>query len=128
MSMHIMYTHQCSSCEAYYLPYKKGVNCPKCGLEAEEVYEVISELAKSANYQFGMNGYYTPLAWWNGSYADNVALFLFKLFDAYFEQNAKSFEDFSYEYINVKTWEEDEYVKGHIYEISCEVFKLLERG
>lgn len=37
MSFHIMYDHQCLKCEAYYIPYKKGIVCPYCGLNEEEI-------------------------------------------------------------------------------------------
>jgi hypothetical protein len=122
-----MYTHQCSNCEAYYLPYKERICCPKCGLDEKEVYDVISELVQSANYQMDMNGFYTPLAWWNGSYADHVALYLFQLFDAYYEQSEKEFKEFCLAYINNSDWGDQEYAKLYTFDVACEVFYQLKR-
>jgi hypothetical protein len=127
MSLHIIYTHQCSNCEAYYLPYAKDIKCPNCGLDEEEVFDVISELVRSANYQKSIHGFYTPLAWWNGSYADHVALYLFQLFDSYYEQKEKDFEQFSLDYINSGEWNNQEYAKAHIYDIACQVFLQLKK-
>ena len=31
-----MYTHQCSKCEAFYIPYEKDIVCPNCGLNESD--------------------------------------------------------------------------------------------
>ncbi len=81
MSLHIMYYHQCSKCEAYYIPYDKDIVCPNCGVNEEEVAEdIISTIVSSANYQKRMFGIYTPIAWWTGLHP----IFLIQLFDTYF--------------------------------------------
>lgn len=127
MSLHIIYTHQCSNCEAYYIPYAKGVKCPRCGIEEDdkEAYEVISQIVESANYQKSRYGVYTPLAWWNGSYADHIAFYLFKLFDKYDKQKEKDFNEFSLDFIMNSQWKDQEYAKHHIYDIAQEVFQKL---
>jgi len=90
-------------------------------------YDVVSALVHSANYQKSEYGFYTPIARWSGSYADHIALYLFQLFDAHYEQNDKDFEHYALDYINNSVWENQEYAKNHIYEIALLVFEELEK-
>ena len=47
MSLHIMYDHQCSKCKAFYIPYEKGIVCPNCGLNEDDIYDIVPQLAHS---------------------------------------------------------------------------------
>lgn len=127
MSLHIMYDHQCSECEAYYIPYEKGIVCPNCGLDEEDIYDIIPELAHSAKYQMDTMGFYTPIAWWIGSFGDHIALIIFQILDAYSDQEeGKEFQEVALEYCNNRTWGNQLYMKDHICEISYKVFLALQ--
>jgi hypothetical protein len=121
-----MYDHQCSKCEAYYIPYEKGIVCPNCGLDEEELYDIVPELAQSANYQMDTVGKYTPIAWWTGSFGDHVALIIFQILDAYTNQEeGKKFREVASEYCDNRTWGNQLYMKNHIKELSYKVFLEL---
>ena len=125
MSLHIMYDHQCSKCEAYYVPYEEGIACPNCGFNEEEIYNLVPQLAHSAKYQIDTMGFYTPLAWWTGSFGDYVALIIFQILDAYNDQGEKEFEEIALEYCNNRTWGKQLYMKNHIRDLSYKVFLAL---
>lgn len=127
MSMHIMYNHQCTNCEAYYIPFDKDVVCPNCGANEEELAEgIISRIVSSANYQKEMFGIYTPIAWWQGSFGDYVALLIFKVLDAYEEQEEYSFTEFAQIHFDKRQWGNQLYMKSNIFELSCKVFEELD--
>jgi len=127
MSMHIMYDHQCSKCEAYYIPYDKDIVCPNCGVKEEEIAEnIVLTIVSSANYQKKMFGFYTPIAWWQGSFGDYVALLIFKVLDAYEEQAEKNFAEFAQMHFDNTQWGNQLYMKSNIYGLSCRVFEVLD--
>ena len=127
MSLHIMYDHQCSKCEAFYIPYEKGIVCPNCGLDEEEIYDIVPELANSANYQMDTMGFYTPIAWWIGSFGDYVALIIFQILDAYAKQDGEDFKDIALEYCDSRSWGNQLYMKKHICDLSYKVFLELQK-
>ena len=126
MSLHIIYDHQCSKCEAHYIPYDKDVACPNCGTYEEEIADfIVSIIASSANHQMNTIGMYTPIAWWTGSLGDHAALLIFQCLDAYESQKKKSFEEFAQIYFDKVQWDNQLYMKRNIYGLSCKVFELL---
>jgi len=127
MSLHIMYDHQCSKCEAFYIPYEKGIVCPNCGLDEEDIYDIIPRLVSSANYQMDTMGFCTPIAWWTGSFGDYVALLIFQVLDAFHAQKEKSFQEFALEYFDKFTWDDQLYMKNHIRDLSYKVFLGLQK-
>jgi hypothetical protein len=122
-----MYDHQCSKCEAFYIPYEKGIVCPNCGLDEEEIYDIVPELANSANYQMDTMGFYTPIAWWTGSFGDHVALLIFQVLDAFNAQEEKNFQEFALEYFDNSKWGNQLYMKEHIRDLSYKVFLELQK-
>ena len=127
MSLHIMYDHQCSKCKAYYIPYEEGIVCPNCGFDEKEVYDIVPELANSANYQMITVGCYTPIAWWIGSFGDHIALLIFKVLDAFQSQNEKNFQEFALDYFNKPEWGDQSYMIKHVCDLSYKVFLELEK-
>jgi len=127
MSLHIMYDHQCLKCEAFYIPYEKAIVCPNCGLDEEEIYDIVPKLANSANYQMDTMGFYTPIAWWTGSFGDHVALLIFQVLDAFHTQEEKSFQEFALEYFDKSKWGNQLYMKEHIRALSYKVFLELQK-
>lgn len=125
MSMHIMYDYQCKKCEAFYIPYEKDIVCPNCGLNEEEPYDIVLDLANSAKYQMDTMGFYTPIAWWTGSFGDYVALIIFQILDAYNNQEKKEFQEIASEYCHNRTWGNQLYMKDHICDLSYSVFLAL---
>lgn len=126
MSLHIMYNHQCSKCEAFYIPYENGIVCPNCGLNEDEIYDIVPQLANSANYQMDTMGFYTPIAWWTGSFGDYVAVIIFQILDAYNNQeDEKEFQEIAFVYCNNRTWGKQLYMKDHIRDLSYNVFLAL---
>ena len=125
MSLHIMYDHQCSKCEAFYIPYAEGIVCPNCGLDEKAPYNLVPILANSAEYQMNTMGFYTPIAWWTGSFGDHVALIIFQILDAYDKQEGQKFQDIALEHCNSNSWGKQLYIKDHICDLSYKVFLEL---
>lgn len=126
MSIHIMIDHKCSKCQAYYIPYEKGIVCPRCGLEEESGYGLILQLVTSAKYQKRTTGHYSPMAWWIGSFGDYVAVLVFEMLDKYSNQDQKEFKEIAREFCDERDWKDEAYMKEHIFEIACRVFKEME--
>lgn len=127
MSLHIMFDHQCSKCEAYYIPYEQGIACPNCGLDEEEIYDIVPQLAHSANYQMDTMGFYTPIAWWTGSFGDHVAFLIFELLDKFYAQDEIGFQDVVEEDFNSSEWGTQQYMKNHIRDLSYKVYLEIEK-
>jgi hypothetical protein len=126
MSLHIMYDHQCPKCAAYYIPYEQNIVCPNCGLDENEVDDIVPQLVHSANYQKNVYGCYTPIAWWVGSFGDHVALLLFEILDKFNVQKEKEFIEFSREYVDNRKWGNQLYLKEHIRNLSYKVYLEIE--
>jgi len=127
MSLHIMYDHQCQKCAAYYIPYEKGIVCPNCGLDEEEIYDIVPVIVHSAKYQMDTMGFYTPIAWWTGSFGDYVALIIFQILDEYNKQiEMEDFQEVASKYCNSRSWGNQLYMKNHIHELSYKVFLGLQ--
>ena len=118
MSLHIMYDHQCSKCEAYYIPYTEGIVCPNYVLHENEVYDLVSELVHSANYQNDMYGSYSPVACGIGSFGDHEVLLIFKALDKFYTQE---------ENFHSREWSSQLYMKNHIKDLSYNVYLEIEQ-
>ena len=125
MSLRIMHNYQCSNCKAFYIPYEEGIVCPNCGLNEDEIYDIVSLLAQSAQYQMDMHGFYTPIAWWTGSLSDHVSLLIFQVLDAFDSDDRDSFEEFAKEYFDKVKLGSRLYMKDHICDLSYKVYLKL---
>ena len=127
MSLHIMYDHQCSECEAYYIPYDEDIVCPNCGKDEEKALNIVTELTKSAQYQMNTMGFYSPIAWWTGSFGDFVALLIFKVLDEFYAQKDKDFKEIAESHFNSREWGTQLYMKNHIKDLSYKVYLEIEK-
>jgi hypothetical protein len=120
MTLHVVYTHQCSACQAFYIPYE-SVPCPRCGAVEEERFDYIPQAAASLQFN-KQGGSYTPPAWWVGSLGDHILSLLFRLFDAYDQSGtAQSFADFVAEQLGQMQWGDQEYLRDHVRGIAVRV-------
>src|SRR5262245_55607438 len=95
MTMHVVYSHECGACGAYYIPYDIDVPCPKCGIIERARFDYIPQAVASMQVNKESGGAYTPGAWWVGSLGDHILSLLFGLFDAYEAQRGQvAFEAF----------------------------------
>jgi hypothetical protein len=95
VTLHVVYSHECSGCKAYYIPYDTEVPCPRCGLVEARRFDYIPQAAASMELNKEEGGSYTPPAWWIGSLGDHLLSLLFDLFDAYEAQRGQlAFEAF----------------------------------
>jgi hypothetical protein len=125
MTLHVVYNHQCASCQAFYIPYD-GVPCPRCGVVVEERFDYIPEAAASMRFNKDSGGSYTPGAWWVGSLGDHILSLLFGLFDAYdAHEGDQSFEEFATEYLGRMQWGDQEYLRDHVRGIALRVRRHL---
>jgi hypothetical protein len=122
MTMHVVYSHECSACKAYYIPYDSDVPCPKCGVVEAERFDYIPQAVASMQVNKRSGGSYTPGAWWVGSLGDHVLSVLFGLFDAYEAQHGRvAFEPFIDTTLDRMKWGDQDYLRVHIRGIALRV-------
>ncbi len=122
MTLHVVYSHECSECHAYYIPYDADVPCPKCGQVEGERFDYIPQAVESMKYNKDCGGSYTPGAWWVGSLGDHVLHVLFGVFDAYEAQRGDvPFEKFVHSTLHHMQWGDQEYLRDHLYGIALRI-------
>ncbi|MBN1233300.1 MAG: hypothetical protein JXA60_08115 [Candidatus Coatesbacteria bacterium] len=124
MTHHIFYNHQCSKCQAHYIPFKRGIVCPSCGIAENDFFDFIPQAKFSMQFNQKVFNSYIPPAWYTSSLGDHVLLTLFYLFENHKASN-EPFEKFSNEFLSRKDWKDQKYLEKHIYEISLELYKAL---
>lgn len=125
MTLHVVYTHQCGACQAYYIPYDTDVPCPRCGLVEEERFDYIPQAVASMRFNKS-GGTYTPGAWWVGSLGDHLLMLLFGLFDSYeAQQGQAAFESFLDNALQRMEWGDQEYMREHLQGIALRVREEL---
>ncbi|GDY08971.1 hypothetical protein LBMAG52_24570 [Planctomycetia bacterium] len=128
MTWHIHYTHQCGNCEAFYIPYEVSVLCPKCGTNEDEVKDdFISEAAGSAHVNL-REGSYLPGVWHTSSFADHILYLLFSVLEQHrTTKKKKPFDAVAREAVDRIDFEDQEYLREHLYEISLKVKAELDK-
>jgi hypothetical protein len=121
MTMHVVYTHECGGCGAFYIPYDKEVPCPRCGLVEDERFDYIPQAVASMRINKA-RGSYTPPVWWVGSLGDHLLLVLFGLFDRYEARaGGAGFEAFLDEDLGAVDWGDQGYLRDHVRGIALRV-------
>ena len=122
MTMHVVYSHECPSCKAYYIPHDTDVPCPRCGEVEEERFDYIPQAAMSMRVNKQSGGKYTPGAWWVGSLGDHILHLLFGIFDGYEAQKGETgFEQFLDQRLAQMQWGDQEYLGRHLRGIALRV-------
>lgn len=125
MTLHVDYDHQCARCNALYIPYDTTITCPKCNLLEQERFDFIPEALGSLRFNKATTGSYLPQAWYVGSLGDHILLVLFGLFDEFEDSSAEDVNVFAREYLEVKTWGDQAYLKGHVYGIVLRLYEEI---
>ena len=121
MTWHVVYSHECGRCDAYYIPYDTDVPCPRCGLVEAERFDYIPQAAGSMRVNRGL-GSYMPGAWWVGSLGDHILLLLFKVFDGYEAQAGElAFEPYLDDALQRIQWEDQGYMQSHLRGIALRI-------
>ena len=120
--MHVVYSHACSGCEAFYIPYDTDVPCPRCGLVEAERFDYIPQAVASMEFNMRSYGRYTPGAWWVGSLGDHLLHLLFCVFDAYEAQRGQlPFEAYLDDDLNRMEWGDQQYLRDHLRGIALRI-------
>jgi hypothetical protein len=128
MTRHVSYSHQCPSCEAYYIPYDSDVPCPQCGIIEPERYNFIPLAIESSLTNLAVEGSYVPGAWYMRSLADHILRILFDLLERERENSSGiSFNDIVEEELQRKDWGEQVYLRQHIHGIALRVYDEIQR-
>jgi hypothetical protein len=125
--MHVVYSHECETCKAYYIPYDTDVPCPRCGKVEIERFDYIPQAAASMRVNKSSSGTYTPGAWWVGSLGDHILMLLFGIFDAYEaqQQGGAPFEQFLEQRLAQMQWGDQAYLGAHLRGIALRVRQEL---
>ena len=127
MTMHVNYSHECSGCNAYYIPYDTNVPCPRCGLVERERFDYIPLAAASMRVNKQADGSYTPGAWWVGSLGDHILQLLFGLFDGYEAQGGQDgFEPYLDAALGRMQWGDQQYMRAHLRGIALRIREVLD--
>ncbi|MCG2699618.1 hypothetical protein L6274_00970 [Candidatus Parcubacteria bacterium] len=134
MTLHIKKPNfKCSQCGAIFVPYKKGIKCPKCGIEIkEDISEhlnFIDMLAGSMKVHKMQFGRYFPGAWYVGSMSDHIQSLIFQTFDSMEcdSEHGKEKEYLSNLINKMKCENDREYFKNYLKEIAFKVFDIYEK-
>lgn len=122
--------YECPRCTSVFLPYKKGIQCPNCGMaiedaDTEEYLGTVDLVAGSMKIHKSMYGRYTPGAWYTGNIMDHVQGIIYQIFDAMETTKPENEEQYLADLLENKFgWGEQQYLCGHIKGIAIEVHKL----
>ncbi len=126
MTLHIPYSHQCGSCQAFYIPYDETVPCPRCGTVETERFPYIPQAAGSVRFNLDSYGSYVPPAWYTGSLGDHILYILFNLFEGHRQQGESvDFTEFSAIMLGRMDWGDQAYLRQHVQDIALRVYPLL---
>jgi hypothetical protein len=122
----IRYTHRCPACQAYYIPYDSDICCPRCGLLEEQRIDYVELVAAAARANLEAGGSYLPAGWWNGSLGDHILFILFRLLEHHrLIPAGQSFEHMTWATLERSNWDEQAYLREHIYGIALRVYDEL---
>ena len=118
---------QCPACAAFYIPYSKDINCPKCGKNEGKECDFIDLAVASLQHNLSHDKSYVPGGWWTGCFSDHVLQLLFNLFESFRVANSehKSFDEFAKTWIRSVNFEKQEYSRSHVLNIAINVNKKL---
>lgn len=126
--------YECPKCEAFFLPYKKGIKCPNCGLkiedkDTEEYLDTIDQIAVSMSLHKQLEGSYFPGAWVTLNIMDHIQGIIFRIFDSLEDKKPKNKKKYLMDALESKiSWEKQEYLRNHIKDITLEVLKQYKEG
>lgn len=123
--------YQCPKCKSFFLPYKKGIQCPNCGMavkdaDAKKYLDVIDLIASSMEIHKKKHGMYFPGGWYIGDFMDKVQYIIYRAFDS-MEHFAKPGEEKKYIMKMLgdkRNWEDFPYQGKHMEDIASEVFEI----
>ena len=129
MTYHSSFDYECPKCGTHYAPFKKGIKCPKCGHESEEIYPMAEEALHAWNYHVKLFGYGLPLAYAVLSLGDHYIYLTAVFLTEYFDENPKDEDRFVEDFAKRMKFNGKEYLRPHFKEYFKHVLKLVhEKG
>lgn len=116
-------THQCSQCEAFFLPFEQGLPCPRCGEPATEFHDFLAEAIAGLTIHKRQYGRFSPGAFFVGGFAEHVFLLLCNSLDAI--DGAANFEEAMRRHLDDCEWGDQQYLRSHVYDIAVRIDKKL---
>ncbi len=122
MTTHVIYNHQCSNCQAFYIPYDLYVVCPNCGVLEGERFDFIPQAIASLKINKEYEGSFTPGAWLIQSLGDHILHILFNILGG-FEARVvdEDFGVFLERALSAMNWDGQIYLREHIRGIALKV-------
>ncbi len=130
MSIHYQKpNYKCVKCEAFFLPFKKGIKCPNCGFivkdtDSEEYLDVIDKIVSSMKVHKEIHGTYFPEVWLTAGYMDYMQSFIYRIFDQMEKDKPEDERKYFLDLLESMDWSNQEYSKKHVKEITTEVYKI----
>ena len=125
MTYHIKLEYKCPKCSMEYIPFKKGITCPKCSFideDTKKYHNFIEEVLRSMTINKIQHGRYRPDAWYQGSISDAVQGVCFHFFDRVEHDRPNDPKAFLDEY-TMNMGANDEYDRKFITEAITEAYK-----
>ena len=117
-------SYQCTSCQAYFIPFEQGLPCPRCGARAAEFQDFVAEVAAGLRMHKEWYGRYTPGAYFVGSLAEKVFHILCMAFDA--AREAEDFQAALEDHLAKIDWGDHLYARDHILQIAVRAKQRLD--
>lgn len=108
MSIHLgIKEYKCEKCKTIFLPYSKGLLCPKCSTpeesENEESYKFIEKQVNVMMLNKMKYNQFSPLAWYTHDYCDQLQIIISSVFDKKYHSNKEC--DFLKEAMRIKLYD-----------------------
>jgi hypothetical protein len=122
--------YKCCSCASIYIPFIKGVVCPKCGAKPDtnEYYDFIEGLGLSMFGHKLRYGQFVPFGWYGISIKSRIEIECFDLFDRCEIKKPKDeLRWLEGEVLNIKIPDKYEYLRKQIQDIVGALYPLYKR-
>lgn len=133
MTLHVFYNHECPNCRAQYIPYEKGVPCPKCGkVEKVKPFDFVAKVAESLRFNLANYDSFVPPMFAVNTFGDALLYNIFGIFEAYRvapksgKKGKPSFEEFARNGLGKADLGRDSYLRTHLIDIVIKASKKID--
>ena len=118
--------YSCGACNAQFLPYKRHMICPNCGVAVPEQiiesYEgVVDRIVQAMKSNKQTHGKYVSGKLGNGTLEEDIRLITFQIFDQIEEEKPSDVRQRIERIIDESNWRSRQYFKNHVHMIALEV-------
>jgi hypothetical protein len=115
----------CQNCKVPFIPFKKNITRPNCGIPTDEHFDFIPSLIISMKAHKMEYGSFMPDCWIRSSLTEHIQQLIFRIFDSLNHQQPKDGEGFIIDVINKGlNFRDQEYLRKHTEDIALAVYEI----